>query len=63
MSAFGSVSRSIKFLASQEEWVQLASGLLHHLPEGVETPLARTEAGGTLKEGTATGWYLPGRGR
>ena len=48
---------------SVEEWVQLASGLLHHLPEGVETPLARTEAGGTLKEGTATGWYLPGRGR
>jgi len=63
VSAFGSVSRCIKFLASLEEWVQLASGLLRHLPEGVEMPLARTEAGGTLKEGTAAGWYLPGRGR
>ena len=64
MSAFGPGSRSVKLLASQEEWVQLASGLSRHLPEGVETPLARTEeAGGTLKEGTAAGRYLLGRGR
>ena len=64
VSAFGPGSRSVKFLASQEEWVQLASGLSRHLPEGVETPLARIEeAGGTLKEGTAAGRYLLGRGR